>query len=81
MKCEWIKRTNSPVARPGKVHAPELPTINGPNRPICFYSVTQYEDWHNTSFFRAAHVERFDRSMETFQNKLAHRLQLEIPFN
>src|SRR5262249_48725263 len=31
----WAKRTSSPIAGPGKVHAPVPPTINGPNRLIC----------------------------------------------
>src|SRR5262249_51727726 len=35
MTCGWAKRTSSPIAGPGKVHALVLLTINGPNRPIC----------------------------------------------
>src|SRR5215472_12355310 len=35
MRCGWAKRTSSPIAGPGRVHAPVLPTINGPNRLIC----------------------------------------------
>src|SRR6516164_6557136 len=34
-RCGWAKRTSSPIAGPGKVHAPVPPTINGPNRLIC----------------------------------------------
>src|SRR6516162_3445261 len=34
MRCGWAKRTSSPIAGPGKVHAPVPPTINGPNRLI-----------------------------------------------
>src|SRR5262249_18852772 len=29
------QRRSSPIAGPGKVHAPVAPTINGPNRLIC----------------------------------------------
>jgi len=35
MRCGWAKRTSSPIAGPGRVHAPVLSTIKGPNRPIC----------------------------------------------
>src|SRR5262249_45519684 len=35
MRCGWANRTSSPIAGPGRVHAPVLPTIKGPNRPIC----------------------------------------------
>src|SRR2546421_5363613 len=35
MRCGWAKRTSSPIAGPGKAHAPVPPTIKGPNRPIC----------------------------------------------
>src|SRR6516162_3228948 len=35
MRCGWAKRTTSPIAGPGRVHAPVLPTIKGPNRHIC----------------------------------------------
>ena len=35
MRCGWAKRTSSPIAGPGRVHAPVLPTIKGPNRHIC----------------------------------------------
>ena len=35
MRCGWAKRTSSPIAGPGKAHAPVLPMINGPNRPTC----------------------------------------------
>src|SRR5262249_21915281 len=34
-RCGWAKRTSSPIAGPGKVHAPVPPTIKGPNRPTC----------------------------------------------
>jgi hypothetical protein len=34
-RCGWAKRTSSPIAGPGKAHAPVPPTINGPNRLIC----------------------------------------------
>src|SRR5712691_10129246 len=33
MRCGWAKRTSSPIAGPGRVHAPVPPTIKGPNRP------------------------------------------------
>src|SRR3989454_7266946 len=35
MRCGWAKRTSSPIAGPGRVHAPVPPTIKGPNRPTC----------------------------------------------
>src|SRR6516165_10354835 len=35
MRCGWAKRTSSPIAGPGRVHAPVSPTIKGPNRPTC----------------------------------------------
>src|SRR6516165_5160691 len=35
MRCGWAKRTSSPIAGPGRVHAPVLSTIKGPNRHIC----------------------------------------------
>src|SRR5262245_23417685 len=35
MRCGWGKRTSSPIAGPGKAHAPVPPAIKGPNRPTC----------------------------------------------
>src|SRR5262245_11239383 len=35
MRCRWGKRTSSPIAGPGRVHALVPPAIKGPNRPTC----------------------------------------------
>src|SRR5262249_19440067 len=34
-RCGWGKRTSSPIAGPGRVHALVPPAIKGPNRPTC----------------------------------------------
>ena len=35
MRCVWVRRTNSPIAGPGKARVLGPSTINAPNQPIC----------------------------------------------
>jgi len=39
MRCVSVRRTNSPIAGPGKARVPGPSTINAPNQPILFGAV------------------------------------------